>query len=157
MTDPLIPSSAAEIIEKVGLALATILGLVYVLRWLSQMHLLALNGRITTLESVVAKRDSQIEAAQLLLHTQSEQHAHEMKDIAVRLATEIKENRAFNREQHVVFVRLLDRMDARPCLMHGYEPHPTPKPEFHAKGDPRISSSSELPQVPTDRIPVGSA
>jgi hypothetical protein len=131
-----------SVIEKVGLAIATILGLVYVLRWLSQAHLLALNSRITTLESVVAKRDNQIEAAQLQINMQANQHAHEMKDIAVRLATEIKENRAFNREQHAVLVRLLDKLDSRPCMIAEYHPHPTPKPATH----------QDLPQPPTDRL-----
>jgi hypothetical protein len=110
------------------------------------MHLLALNSRITTLEAVVAKRDSQIEAAQLLINTQANQHAHEIKDIAIRLVTEIRENRSFNREQHAVLARLLDKLDARPCMAVDYQPH------HHAKGDPRSPSSSELPQVPTDRV-----
>jgi hypothetical protein len=128
-------------VETVGYTLAAILGLLYILRWLSNIHLQALNGRITTLEGVVLKRDEQIETAQALILTQATQHAHEMKDIAIRLANEIRDNRAFGREQHAVLVRLLDKLDQRPCMAADYQPHPSPK----------HGTSAELPQPPTDR------
>lgn len=153
MADPITSSETllgfGKAVETVGYALAAILGLLYVLRWLSNTHLKALNDRQTTLEAVVAKRDAQIEAAQASMLIQAERHAHEMKDVAIRLANEIRDNRAFNREQHAVLVRMLDKLDRRPCMLADYEPH-----QHHSKPDPRVTSSAELPQPPTDRVQV---
>jgi len=165
MADPLIPTSAADIIEKVGLTIATIVGLVYVLKWLSQMHLKALNDRITTLERVTREKDALLERVTREKDALIEKreatitevqrahmdsvitHAHDLKALVMQLLANDKANRDFLREHQVVVVGLFERLGSRPCQMPDYQPHthtPPPKPV--------------LPEVPsTDRIPGGRA
>jgi hypothetical protein len=153
MADPLIPTSAGDIVEKVGLTIATIIGLVYVLKWLSQMHLKALNDRITTLErvtrekeAIIEKREAKIEECQRAHMDSVITYAHDLKSLVMQLLANDKANREFLREHQVVVVGLFERLGSRPCQMPDYQPHahPTPKPD--------------LPQVPaTDRIPGGRA
>lgn len=141
MADPLVPTSASDIVEKVGLTIATIIGLVYVLKWLSQTHLKALNDRITALEQVtrekdaiIATREEKIEAVQREHMATVVSHAHDMKALAVQLLANDKANRDFLREHQQVVVGLFERLGSRPCLMSEYQPHPqhqpTPKPEL---------------------------
>lgn len=149
MADPLIPASAADIVEKIGLTIATIIGLVYVLKWLSQMHLKALNDRITTLEGVtkekdaiIAKREEKIDQQQREHMATVITHAHDMKSLVMQLLANDKANRDFMREHQQVVVGLFERLGSRPCMLPDYQPHPQHQPT------PR----PDLPKVPeTDR------
>jgi hypothetical protein len=155
MADPLIPSSAADLVEKIGLTIATIIGLVYVLKWLSQMHLKALNDRITTLERVTREKEAIIEKREARIEAMQREHmdsvityAHDLKSLVMQLLANDKANRDFLREHQVVVVGLFERLGNRPCQLPDYQPHPqqtkTPKPD--------------LPKVPeTDRIQGGRA
>lgn len=134
--------------EKVGLTIATIIGLVYVLKWLSQMHLKALNDRITTLERVTKEKDALIEKRESKIEDVQRAHmdsvityAHDLKSLVIQLLANDKANREFMREHQIVVVNLFERLGNRPCLLPDYQPHPhrTPRPE--------------LPKVPeTDRV-----
>jgi len=147
MTDPLNPFSIGEFIEKAGITVASIIGLLYVLRWLSYAHLAALNGRITTLEGVVkerdaliADRDKKIEELHNQMIARMETHAHDMQGIAVRMIQESAENRKFQREIHSSTLEIIsDFRQSRKCMAADY--HPTDK-----------KTPPELPSVPeTDR------
>jgi hypothetical protein len=115
MPDSISPSVAGEFIEKAGITVASIVGLLYVLRWLSYAHLAALNGRITTLEGVVkerdaliAERDKKIEELHGQMIARMETHAHDMQGIAVRMIHESSENRKFQRDIHTATMAVIE-------------------------------------------------
>ena len=126
-----------ELVEKIGLALATICGLVLALRWLSQQHLKALNTRITTLEAVIKQRDAQLDQRDKVIAELNVKidgmhkerlsaaigYAHDMKSIAMQLM----ENDRLNRE---VQRALMTRLDSRPCLLDPKHPDYPPHPEI---------------------------
>lgn len=128
MADPLLSTPAADIIEKVGLTIATIVGLVYVLKWLSQAHLKALNDRITTLEAEITRRDALIAEREARIYAMHQAqlaaaitNAHDMKSIAMQLMANDKANRDVQRV-------LIEKLNTRPCMIEDYKPHPTPPP-----------------------------
>lgn len=128
MSDPLIHPSTTDIIEKVGLTIAAIIGLVYVLKWLSQTHLKALNDRITTLEVIIKERDGIIAARDRRIEELHAQHldatiryGHDMKAVAMMLMDNDKANRSVMRS-------ILEAMDRHPCL-HGLAPATNPGDE----------------------------
>jgi hypothetical protein len=162
MADPLIAPGLIDIVEKVGVTLATILGLVYVLRWLSQMHLKALNERITTLERVVKERDAIIARREEKIDSQQREHmatvisnAQDMKALVVQLLANDKANRDFMREHQQVVVGMFDRLGMRPCMIDNFAPHPAPPvapPAVPATRQHR-TPRPDLPEVPgSDRI-----
>ena len=134
------------IIEKFGIAVASILGLLYVLRWLSQAHLKALNERINTLEMVYAEEKRDKARIQAEYMDRMEAHAAIERDMAAKMARVLVDNSANARATHDVLVRLLDRLDTRPCLLPDYEPH-------EHRMQHKTRSSAELPAPPkTDRM-----
>lgn len=156
MADPLIPASTGDIVEKVGLAIATIIGLVYVLKWLSQAHLAALNGRITTLEGELVKKDALIAAREQKIDQQQQDHmatvithAHDMKSLVMQLLANDKANRDFMREHHQVVIGLFDKLGSRPCMLPDYQPH--------AQSYPPVQPRPNLPSVPETDSTVGRA
>jgi deoxyribodipyrimidine photolyase len=135
MADPSIIESSIPLIEKVGYAIAAILGLLYVLRWLSKAHLLALNSRISTLEKVVTQkdaaiqeRDRQINEAHAAMLKQAEQHAHVMHEQCMAIQQEMSSSRRAAHQNHAVMTRLIDAITTRPCQKENYEPHHHPAP-----------------------------
>lgn len=140
-----------DFIEKAGITVASIVGLLYVLRWLSNAHLAALNGRIDALETAqrekdqaIADRDRKIEKMHERLVAVMEVHAHDMQGIAIRMINESTENRKFQRDIHAVTVQVIEGFKAaRPCMVPEYHPHNTPLPV-----------KTDIPSVPkTDTIP----
>jgi hypothetical protein len=136
MSDPLSPSFIGEFIEKAGITVASIIGLLYVVRWLSFAHLAALTGRIVTLEGVVkerdaliADRDKKIEELHQQMIARMETHAHDMQGIAIRMITESAENRKFQREIHAATLDIIsDFRNARKCMVPDYAPTDKPTP-----------------------------
>jgi hypothetical protein len=135
MADPIL--NYGDLIEKVGLALATIVGLVLVLKWLSQLHLKALTDRIATLEIVVKEKDALIEKrekriddlqSQILSATIS--HAHDIKALVLQLLDNDKANREFLRAHQAIVIKLVEQVSIRPCMAEDYRPHPAAKPDL---------------------------
>lgn len=146
MADPIL--NYGDMIEKIGLALATIVGLVLVLKWLSQLHLKALTDRITTLEQVVKEKDALIEKREQKIDDLQGQilaatigHAHDLKALVLQMLANDKENREFLRAHQAVVLQLVEKVGSRACMVEDYRPHPTPKPE--------------LPQVPSTERTTG--
>lgn len=142
------PSSAFTVIEKVGYYIAALLGLLYVLRWLSKTHLLALNSRIATLErvtkekeAVIEKRNDQLDVAHKAMLAQAEAHARVSHEQTMAVLQEMAATRRAAIQSHAVLSRLLDSLAERPC-QHAdhYHPHPTPAP-----------TASDLPRPPNEQ------
>lgn len=144
MPDPLNPNAIGELIEKAGITVASVVGLIVVVKWLSQVHLKALNDRITALESAlkekdqaIAERDKKIEKLHERMISIMEVHAHDMQSVALRMINESVENRKFQREIHEATVKTIEAFRAaRPCLIPEYHPHPTPHPEIQVPAVP---------------------
>lgn len=147
MADPSIIDLVAAGIEKLGLAVATVIGLVIVLKWLSQAHLAALNSRITALEAVVVRRDEELRTANEHLLTVQTEAAQEAAKLANTVVSEIRASRQEYRQFHLVLARLLDYMEEQTPAVATAAPRHRPP------------SSTDLPplrdDVSTERITRG--
>ena len=134
MADPSIMDFGLSAIEKAGIAVVTILGLLGILKWLSQTHLKALNVRLDVLEKVVkardeiiATRDAQLNAAHKAMLDRADKHSAAMHEMASLVMAEMAATRRASVQAHAVISRLLDALAVRPCLKDPQH-HPTPVP-----------------------------
>ncbi len=115
----------SEIVEKVGMSVATIIGLVLVLKWVSQAYQKELLGRIANLENELKSRDAKIDEREKLILARTDSYAHDMKSIAMQLIANDKANRELLRDYYGAICGLSDRLDRRKCQIEDdLDPHP---------------------------------
>lgn len=148
LADPSITDVALGVVGKVGYTVASILGLLYVLKWLSGIHLQALKDRIIALEGELKHRDERIAAGQgeiSALHREmldrSEAHAKVLHDLALKVITAIEKQAAYTKQ-------LAHALDDRPCPFNPNAGSPPTSPLQHRTPLP------VPPAVSSDRIPA---
>ena len=115
IADPGLADVALGVIGKVGYTVASILGLLYVLKWLSGIHLQALKDRILALEGELKRRDEIIAAHEKevrelhkVMLEKSEAHAKVLHDLALKVITAIEKQAAYTKQ-------LAHALEDRPC------------------------------------------
>jgi uncharacterized coiled-coil protein SlyX len=139
-------SQVIDAVDKVGVTFVVAIGLAWVVKWLFQAHLKALNSRIDTLEKVIAKRDEQIEAMNQERLETTQDFGRKAEVLARTVADEMRESRRERQAHRVVLARLIDTITVRPCMQ---EPAAPPRPP-RALEVRRPPSSDELPPAPSD-------
>ncbi len=147
MSDPTIPSLAdlPSWAEKVGWSVLSVIGLVYVLRWLAGAYLRALHERVTILESLDKAHRQELGDLRTLLLTRTDLHNQHLAQITERVTATLRDHNRTSIQMHQVLSRLVDQYPAPSPGVHpavhrnGYEPHP---------------SSADLPAPPRDASEV---
>ena len=98
----------AALVQKVGLAVAAIFGLVWVIRWLAQAHLAALNDRLGVLERLNSEYKAENRGLTETLLKRTDQHNQTVIDIADKMTTAMRENAS-------ALKGLVRAFNARPC------------------------------------------
>jgi L-2-hydroxyglutarate oxidase LhgO len=142
-------TSIGAIIEKVGITVASVLGLLVVVKWLSQVHLKALNDRIELLENLNTKREIEITEARKQIIERTDSHSKIVQELVTQVMLELRESRRAAVQTNQVMTRLIDTVLSKPCVAAELHPH-------DHRPYTRTPSSAELPapprEVPTDRM-----
>jgi hypothetical protein len=106
-------SGLIQVLEKGLYGLASVLGLIVVLKWLGGLHLKALNERIAALESAFAASQERERAAYKDTIKRTEDYALALHNASMKMSAAVRDMAAVQNRALTVFGDAMDRVDGR--------------------------------------------